>query len=159
MPATSWTDERVQTLARLWRDGLSASQIAAMLAVTRNAVIGKVHRLGLSGRAKPSAPGAPRKSGRQRSRRTARRQLRIPPALSLSACGTGPAPSDGTATVVSIRHGQCRWPLGEPGAADFALCGRPAVRGAYCAAHAEIAYRPVSQRPPHDHLLKLAGLA
>lgn len=53
-----WTDERVELLKKLWADGLSASQIAAELGgVTRNAVIGKVHRLGLSGRAK-SAPAA-----------------------------------------------------------------------------------------------------
>jgi len=52
-----WTDERVETLKTLWLDGLSASQIAKQLGgVTRNAVIGKVHRLGLSGRATPSQP-------------------------------------------------------------------------------------------------------
>ncbi len=54
----SWTDERVERLKKLWNEGLSASQIAADLGgVTRNAVIGKVHRLGLSGRAKsPTRP-------------------------------------------------------------------------------------------------------
>jgi GcrA cell cycle regulator len=52
-----WTEERVETLKKLWLDGLSASQIAKQLGgVTRNAVIGKVHRLGLSGRAAPSQP-------------------------------------------------------------------------------------------------------
>jgi len=52
----SWTDERVELLKKLWMDGLSASQIAGELGegVTRNAVIGKVHRLKLSGRAKPA---------------------------------------------------------------------------------------------------------
>jgi GcrA cell cycle regulator len=55
-----WTDERVETLKKLWLDGLSASQIAGQLGgVTRNAVIGKVHRLGLSGRAAPSQPARP----------------------------------------------------------------------------------------------------
>ena len=56
----TWTDERVELLKKLWIDGLSASQIASELGgVTRNAVIGKVHRLSLSGRAKtPSAPTA-----------------------------------------------------------------------------------------------------
>src|SRR5437870_9220446 len=57
----SWTDERVETLKKLWTDGLSASQIAAELGgITRNAVIGKVHRLGLSGRAKSPSSSAPR---------------------------------------------------------------------------------------------------
>ncbi|HEX9322035.1 MAG TPA: GcrA family cell cycle regulator, partial [Xanthobacteraceae bacterium] len=63
-----WTDERVELLKKLWADGLSASRIAAELGgVTRNAVIGKVHRLGLSGRAKTpsssvSRPRKPRSS-------------------------------------------------------------------------------------------------
>src|SRR5436853_1786140 len=57
----SWTDERVELLKKLWADGLSASQIAAELGgITRNAVIGKVHRLGLSGRAKSPAAASPR---------------------------------------------------------------------------------------------------
>ena len=64
----AWNDERVDLLKKLWADGLSASQIAGELGgVTRNAVIGKVHRLSLSGRAKPSGgavranrPKAPR---------------------------------------------------------------------------------------------------
>src|SRR5690606_32515155 len=57
----SWTDERVELLKKLWSDGLSASQIAAELGgITRNAVIGKVHRLGLSGRAKSPSSSTPR---------------------------------------------------------------------------------------------------
>lgn len=57
----SWTDERVELLKKLWADGLSASQIAAKLGgVSRNAVIGKVHRLKLSGRAKSTKSSAPR---------------------------------------------------------------------------------------------------
>ena len=68
--AGAWTDERVEQLKKLWSDGLSASQIAAELGnVTRNAVIGKVHRLGLSGRAKSAAqPAAPRNSTTASSR-------------------------------------------------------------------------------------------
>jgi GcrA cell cycle regulator len=66
----SWTDERVSTLKKLWLDGLSASQIAKQLGgVTRNAVIGKVHRLGLSGRAAP----------RNRRARPSRRRVRRVP--------------------------------------------------------------------------------
>ncbi len=55
----SWTDERIELLRKLWLEGLSASQIARELAngISRNAVIGKVHRLGMSGRVKAAAPG------------------------------------------------------------------------------------------------------
>ena len=53
----AWTDDRVEILTKLWGEGLSASQIARELGdVTRNAVIGKVHRLGLAGRASPTMP-------------------------------------------------------------------------------------------------------
>jgi GcrA cell cycle regulator len=67
-----WTEERVELLKKLWLEGLSASQIAGVLGegVTRNAVIGKVHRLKLSGRAKPTS-SAPRV--RQAPRPAARR--------------------------------------------------------------------------------------
>ena len=63
----TWTDERVELLKKLWTDGLSASQIAAELGnVTRNAVIGKVHRLGLSGRAKDAKPAGSAAAARPR---------------------------------------------------------------------------------------------
>lgn len=56
----SWTDERVEKLQEMWAEGMSAAQIAKTLGgVTRNAVIGKVHRLGLSNRAAPGKPGGP----------------------------------------------------------------------------------------------------
>jgi len=71
----SWTDERVELLKKLWADGLSASQIAAELGgVTRNAVIGKVHRLGLSGRAKSPSSSAPR----PRKARSGGHMMRVP---------------------------------------------------------------------------------
>jgi GcrA cell cycle regulator len=77
MPNAQWSDDRVTTLSKLWLDGLSASQIAKQLGgVTRNAVIGKVHRLGLSGRATPSRPGRAAAVRTPRTPRPAR-----PPAL------------------------------------------------------------------------------
>ena len=90
----SWTDERVELLKKLWADGLSASQIAAELGgITRNAVIGKVHRLGLSGRAKSPSSSAPRprkarSSGMMRVPRAVdARQYRVAPTI------TRPSPS------------------------------------------------------------------
>lgn len=66
MSDTTWSEDRVEQLKKLWIEGLSASQIAAeMGGVTRNAVIGKVHRLGLSGRAKSTASSVSRPSARK----------------------------------------------------------------------------------------------
>ena len=70
----TWTDERVELLKKLWADGLSASQIAGELGgITRNAVIGKVHRLGLSGRAKAPPLRCRASASRARPRCSARR--------------------------------------------------------------------------------------
>ena len=74
MTVLTWSDDRVEQLKKLWENGLSASQIAAELGnVTRNAVIGKVHRLGLSGRAKSPSSAAPR----QRKARPAQHMMRV----------------------------------------------------------------------------------
>ena len=92
MESTGWTEERVELLKKLWLEGLSASQIAGVLGegVTRNAVIGKVHRLKLTGRAKP-ASSAPRA-------RTA------PRAPSVRRISTGPSrPSSGIASMMKSR--------------------------------------------------------
>jgi GcrA cell cycle regulator len=151
--SSSWTDDRVQTLARLWQGGASASQIARSLGgVTRNAVIGKIHRLGLSGRATPSRPGA------RRPKPKAERRVRLAkPAPAPRPAPPAPVfetPMTGLATVESVRRGQCRWPIGDHLLAGFCLCGRAATRGAYCVPHGALAYR---QTEP-DHLLKLARL-
>src|SRR5205085_7702263 len=74
MAVLTWSDDRVEQLKKLWEAGLSASQIAAELGnVTRNAVIGKVHRLGLSGRAKSPSSAAPR----PRKARPAQHMMRV----------------------------------------------------------------------------------
>ena len=150
---SSWTDARIEILTQLWQEGRSASAIARDLGgVTRNAVLGKVHRLGLSGRAAPASPGT-RRARPPKAERPAQSRRRAPAAQPWPAAAEA-APIDGTADIVSVGVHACRWPLGDPKSAGFALCGRHAVRGAYCAAHGALAYR----RTPRDHLLKLAGL-
>jgi GcrA cell cycle regulator len=153
----SWTDERVSTLKKLWLDGQSASQIAKQLGggVTRNAVIGKVHRLGLSGRAAPSQPArpafkaprparpaaqampsAPRRviAGRAGAARPARGRLRL-------AAGV-PAEEPGSATVLTLGAHMCKWPIGDPSTDGFTFCGRRSSEGPYCVEHARVAYQP-----------------
>ena len=75
-----WSEERVALLRKLWAEGLSASQIAKQLGgVTRNAVIGKVHRLGLAGRATPSRPAKrPVRTARPRVMSPSAPRLRMP---------------------------------------------------------------------------------
>jgi GcrA cell cycle regulator len=145
-----WTDERVETLKKLWLDGLSASQIAKHLGgVTRNAVIGKVHRLGLSGRAAPSQPTrpafkAPRPPRPAVSQPVARRSVEhAVPAPRPIAYVEEP----GTATVLTLGAHMCKWPIGDPSTDGFTFCGRrSAGEGPYCVEHARVAYQPPQAR-------------
>ena len=150
----AWTDDRVDELKKLWAEGLSASQIAKQLGgVTRNAVIGKVHRLGLSGRATPSRPArrpaaAPTRtrapSQPAKPRVTARAEPTTSPVKVLEAA---PLPNGEFATVLTLKDSMCKWPLGDPATGDFRFCGRRSSAGdAYCEAHAEMAYQPQQRR-------------
>ena len=162
----SWTDERVELLRQLWLDGRSASQISTQLGhgVTRNAVIGKVHRLGLAGRAKaptsaaspPRVVASPRMSPRPASS-SARTAVRGATALALAsepALDTRPVfqeedvviPMSLRVSIIDLKEAMCRWPLGDPTSADFRYCGSPAANGPYCAHHGKLAYQPVQDR-------------
>ena len=157
----AWNDERVELLKKLWADGLSASQIAGRLGgVTRNAVIGKVHRLGLSGRATTSRM----KSHRPRVRSQTARRLMKPrfsnignPALRQLYLGdaepyTPPAeelviPLNERRSIQTLTETCCRWPIGDPQIADFHFCGRKKVTGLpYCEFHARRAFQPPQPR-------------
>ena len=159
-----WTDERVETLKKLWLDGLSASQIAKQLGgVTRNAVIGKVHRLGLSGRATPSqpqrpifkAPRAPRPAvaAAPAPRRT------LEPVMPSSQ---PPVPAyypeePGSATVLTLGAHMCKWPIGDPSSDAFTFCGRRSDReGPYCMDHARVAYQPQQKKGARTGASELA---
>ena len=168
--APSWTDERVELLRKLWIEGLSASRIAAELAggVTRNAVIGKVHRLGLSGRVKAIAGDA---SGRARPNAAKPDPTARPPVAQgvaaamlpdnavalhvgplplpqIRRAGDAMIPLTGNVTIMDLRESMCRWPVGDPSSTEFRYCGSkaPIGGGPYCAHHSRMAYQPVQDR-------------
>jgi GcrA cell cycle regulator len=173
----SWTDERVDLLKKLWMEGLSASQIANELGegVTRNAVIGKVHRLKLSARAKPaSSSPRPRSASRSSVRRAAssggvaagmkRRILgssSIVGATALKptrdyAADAEPElvevqelyiPEAERKSLLDLNEHTCKWPIGDPLNPDFHFCGRPSREdGPYCEFHARRAYHQVDKK-------------
>jgi len=155
-----WTAERVELLKKLWAEGLSASQIAGELGgVTRNAVIGKVHRLGLSGRAKPAGsstprPRRPRVSGMSRSGRlltsgaNALKAYHAPaPRRLLPPIENIVVPISLRASLLTLTDAMCKWPTGDPTTEDFHFCGHKAREGSpYCEYHSRVAYQPVGDR-------------
>lgn len=147
-----WSDPRVDLLRKLWQDGLSASQIARQLGgVTRNAVIGKVHRLGLSGRAAPSRPArtvfrAPRPP-RVAVASSKPKRVAGPPTVTRAAPARIVDEGPGCATLLTLGAHMCKWPIGDPLEAGFTYCGRQAADGPYCPGHAQVAYKPGAPPP------------
>jgi GcrA cell cycle regulator len=160
MTVLTWTDDRVEQLKKLWEGGLSASQIAAELGnVTRNAVIGKVHRLGLSGRAKSPSSAAPR----QRKARPERQMMRVARPVSRGNTALAHAfelelepdpiaydnlvPISQRLSLLELNEATCHWPIGDPASAEFFFCGGKALTGLpYCAYHSRVAYQPAGDR-------------
>lgn len=113
-----WTEERIELLKALWADGLTTGEIGKRLDVSKNAVVGKAHRLGLKARPSPI----------KRTRKQPKQAAPEKPAAPASPMAelTGPT---------------CRWPFGDPKEPGFHFCGKPALPGKpYCGEHAAIAY-------------------
>ena len=161
----SWTDDRVATLKKLWTEGLSASQIAKELGgVSRNAVIGKVHRLGLESRQKAGGKdgdGAP-EVHEDAPEPTATAQSAEPavetqPAPQFEAANDSAPAMDGEDDIVvpiplklkltELTERTCKWPIGDPMHDDFHFCGHEADEGRpYCEYHSTLAFQPASER-------------
>lgn len=163
----SWTEERVGALKKLWLEGQSASQIAKALGggVTRNAVIGKVHRLGLSGRAAPSQPARttafrtsrPKPAPTQTRAPSAPRRIEAAEPKPEPVAAPAPMPElEGTATVLTLGAHMCKWPIGDPSSSGFSFCGRRASEGVYCVEHAKVAYQPQVRKGGKDGASELA---
>ena len=146
----TWSSERIELLKRCFHAGLSCSQIAREVGVTRNAVIGKMNRLGLS-RSRPATAAQPQQRG-------ARRRNRSRPSIfaqhdMLTAAYPQPRAEDIPihngcgCTLLELGQEKCRWPISDPDAKEFCFCGNEPVKGLpYCPGHARIAYRPAGRQ-------------
>ncbi len=154
-----WTDDVISRLKALWAEGHSTAEIGRRMGVSKNAVVGKAHRLSLEARPSPirrSAPGEPPK--RPAARRvtgptlptmaapTPEPQHRPLPPPVLAA----PAPAPALRAVGRSGGGRlvaCCWPIGEPGTRTFRFCDGESLPGKpYCGTHAALAYVKIRDR-------------
>ncbi len=142
----TWTTERVELLKTHFDAGLSCREIANEIGVSRNAVIGKLSRLGLT---RGEFSGEPRPPKKERTGKSVPRlqyqMLRTvyengEPVLAAHVV------SEHRCSLFELSKQRCRWPISTPGAEDFCFCGNTPLEGApYCAGHTRLAYRSGSR--------------
>ncbi len=136
-----WTDETITRLRTLWAEGLSTAEIGRRLNISKNAVVGKAHRLNLPARPSPIR----RTTGETAPRPAAPKRTQGPTLPPLSPSVSTPMPVlraiMPTPKSQQPRTTPCCWPIGEPGKPSFRFCNAPAAASKpYCEEHAAIAY-------------------
>ena len=132
----TWTTERVELLKSHFDAGLSCREIAADIGVSRNAVIGKLSRLGLTRGTASAEPRPPRRQGARRANRSRGCSIRCCKRSTRTASRVQDEPiaSEHRCSLFELSKERCRWPISTPGAEDFCFCGNTPVEGMpYCA--------------------------
>ena len=146
----SWTEEKVAKLKELWGKGNTASQIAEIIGgISRNAVIGKAHRLKLAGRVQSKRPEKQKKEaaiGQSKEERYISRRSRFK-SLLLDKDFEPESPKK----LEELGDKNCRWPIGHPDEENFYFCGRSPIEGfSYCKLHVLYAFQP---KNPKEELI------
>ena len=137
-----WTDEKVEKLKELWAKGHTASQISEMLGdTTRNAVIGKAHRLNLQARAPSKHKPMQQKQGERPAKRIAQPMSRKSKFQSILLDKNFEA--EKPTSLENLTEKTCKWPIGHPDEETFYFCGRkPEDKFVYCKLHVLYAFQP-----------------
>ena len=137
-----WTAEKVDKLKELWSKGHTASQIAEMLGdTTRNAVIGKAHRLDLEARAPSKQSATPRSRDNKQIKRTAAPTSRKAKFQSILLDKN--FEPENPKSLENLTESTCKWPIGHPNEEKFYFCGRkPEGEFPYCKLHVLYAFQP-----------------
>lgn len=118
----TWTPEKIKSLKKLWQKGKSTVEIGKALGISKNAVVGKVHRLELAARPSPIKSGTAKTSTKNASKTVSK-------------------PKSNKTTLMDLKLTSCRWPIGDPKDPDFHFCGKQAQTGKpYCPEHCKMAY-------------------
>ena len=140
----SWTDEKVAKLKELWGKGSTASQIAEILGgVSRNAVIGKAHRLNLSGKITTKKGSLNNKNNKVKNLN----QRKIRRGKFKSLVIEKDFEPENPKQLEELDENSCKWPIGHPNEKNFYFCGRTSLKDfSYCKLHLLYAFQPKNKK-------------
>ena len=144
----TWTTERVELLKQHFEAGLSCREIAGHIGVSRNAVIGKLTRLGLT-RGPTTIEQHLQATTKERAKSVPRTQYRMLQVVYETGQPATDAPiaSERPCSLLELSKERCRWPISTPGEEGFCFCGNTPLKGLpYCAGHTRLAYKPGSRQ-------------
>ena len=128
----SWTEDQITELVKLWNEGKTTAEIGRALGKTKNAVVGKAHRLSLSARPSPIKRSKAAETATPSAKKAAARTPKAPPQQP---------------EAQGKRKPLCQWPFGHPDMPDFHFCLKPALPSKpYCAEHCAVAYIPLTRK-------------
>lgn len=165
----AWTDEMVEDLKRMWDEGLTTGEIGKRLGVSKNSIVGKVHRLDLTSRPSPikkkedNSDASTKEAKEVKSiketatiKTVAKKEVETSTERSRAEqlskdarkdCAPEPKKNNGKTMLTDLDNHTCRWPVGDPKDEGFHFCGKKVKIGqTYCDEHSSIAYVKSSKK-------------
>ncbi len=144
----SWTDEKVAKLKELWGKGNTASEIAQIIGgISRNAVIGKAHRLNLSAKIKTRAAASSQNFDISANEKNIQKTKRGRKSKFKSLIIEKDFEPENPKQLEELDENSCKWPIGHPDEKSFYFCGRSSLKDfSYCKLHLLYAYQPKGKK-------------
>ena len=144
----SWTEEKVAKLKELWGKGNTASQIAEIIGgISRNAVIGKAHRLNLSAKIKTRASSNINNNFKSNNQNNINKLTRGRKSRFKSLIIDKDFEPENPKQLEELNENSCKWPIGHPNEKSFYFCGRTSLKDfSYCKLHLLYAYQPKGKK-------------